>query len=138
MLNKNVNILDETSILSKFIWWDLSIFEFLATKVRLNLEYGFSQKLKDELIKLRANQPKEPSAGSAFKNPKGDYAGRLIEAVGLKGYQIGGMAWSNVHSNFLVNLGDGTFDEAIELIELAKKRVYQKFGIVLEEEVQII
>ena len=110
----------------------------IATKVRLNLEYGFSEELKDELIKLRNNQPKEPSAGSAFKNPKGDYAGRLIEAVGLKGYQKGGMAWSNIHSNFLVNLGDGTFDEAIELIELAKNRVYKEFGVMLEEEVQII
>jgi len=110
----------------------------IATKIRLNLEYGFSEELKDELIKLRNNQPKEPSAGSAFKNPKGDYAGRLIEAVGLKGYQKGGMAWSNIHSNFLVNLGDGTFDEAIELIELAKNRVYKEFGVMLEEEVQII
>ena len=110
----------------------------IATKVRLRLEFGYSDELKDELIKLRANQPKEPSAGSAFKNPPGDYAGRLIEAVGLKGYQKGGMAWSNIHSNFLVNLGNGTFDEAIELINLAKDRVYNEFGITLQEEIKIV
>jgi len=87
---------------------------------------------------LRANQPKEPSAGSLFKNPEGDHAGRLIEAVGLKGMQIGGMAWSEVHANFLVNKGYGTFSEAMELINLAKQKVQSRFGIALQEEVKIL
>jgi len=66
----------------------------------------------------------------------GDAAGRLIEAVGLKGVRHGGMAWSSQHANFLVNLGGGTYEEANTLIELAIKRVKEDFGIELELEVQ--
>ena len=110
----------------------------IATRVRLDLEYGYSEELKEELLNLRANQPKEPSAGSFFKNPKGDYAGRLIEAVNLKGKRVGNMAFSKIHANFLVNLGNGTFEDAITLVELAKSKVFKEFGIELEEEVKIL
>lgn len=99
---------------------------------------GFNRDLARELLNLRKNQPQLPSAGSTFKNPPGDYAGRLIEAVGLKGKHIGNMAWSDMHANFLVNFGGGTFDNAITLIELAKKRVFDRFGIELELEVKLI
>ena len=109
-----------------------------ATAARFPLKRGYSESLRRELLALRNNQPKEPSAGSAFKNPPGDYAGRLIEAVGLKGYRRGGMAWSEVHANFLVNLGGGTYDEAIALINLAKERVLEHFGTPLEEEIKIL
>jgi UDP-N-acetylmuramate dehydrogenase len=110
----------------------------IVTAARFTLRRGFDEALLGELAALRANQPSEPSAGSAFKNPEGDYAGRLIDAVGLKGYRKGGMAWSEKHANFLVNLGGGTFDEATFLIELAKKRVFDSFGIRLEEEIKIL
>jgi len=110
----------------------------IATRVRLNLEYGYNENLKDELLNLRNNQPKEPSAGSCFKNPKNDYAGRLIEAVGLKGQRVGDMAFSEVHANFLVNLGNGTYEDAIKLINIAKSRVLEQFNIELEEEIKII
>jgi len=109
-----------------------------ATKVRFKVEKGYSENLRLELIKLRENQPKEPSAGSFFKNPPGDYAGRLIEAVGLKGKQIGNMAFSNKHANFLVNLGGGSFQEAMELTNLAKELVLDKFNVLLKEEVKVI
>ena len=102
------------------------------------LERGYNEDLRQELLKLRTNQPKEPSAGSVFKNPPQDYAGRLIEAVGLKGKRVGHMAWSDVHANFLVNLGGGTFEEAMELIALAKTKVYEKFGVKLQEEIVIL
>jgi len=110
----------------------------IATAIELNLEYGYNQELRDELLKLRNNQPKEPSAGSAFKNPKDDFAGRLIQEVGLKGYRVGNMAFSQIHANFLVNLGSGTFQEAMELIELAKSKVKDKFNIELKEEIKIV
>ncbi len=110
----------------------------VATAARFKLTQGFDANLLQQLLSLRSNQPKEPSAGSAFKNPKGDYAGRLIEAVGLKGYRYGNMAWSEMHANFLVNLGGGTFDEAIHLINLAKERVHKRFGIALQEEIKIL
>lgn len=99
---------------------------------------GFDIALVELFAKMRANQPKEPSAGSFFKNPPNDYAGRLIEAVGLKGHKIGGAAFSEKHANFLVNLGSASFDDANSLINLAKKRVFEEFGITLENEVKII
>jgi len=110
----------------------------IATEVELVLQSGYSEDLKNELIKLRANQPKEPSAGSAFKNPEGDFAGRLIEAVGLKGKQIGDMSFSEVHANFLVNLGKGSYEDAVSLLNLAKSRVKEQFNIELQEEIKIV
>jgi UDP-N-acetylmuramate dehydrogenase len=110
----------------------------IATAARFRIRRGFDEALLQALADLRANQPKDPSAGSAFKNPPGDAAGRLIDAVGLKGYRHGGMAWSQVHANFLVNLGGGTYDEAIDLIELAKKKVHKQFDIALDEEIIIL
>lgn len=102
------------------------------------IEKGFDPEKVEMFRQMRSNQPHDPSAGSFFKNPEGDYAGRLIEAVGLKGHRIGNMAFSEMHANFMVNLGGGTFDEAISLMQLAQHRVYEKFGIWLENEVVII
>jgi UDP-N-acetylmuramate dehydrogenase len=110
----------------------------VATQAKFEIQYGFNQKLLDELLNLRSNQPLEPSAGSVFKNPEGDYAGRLIEAVGLKGVRKGQMQWSTVHANFLVNLGGGTYEEARSLIDLAKNEVLKRFNIVLKEEIKIL
>lgn len=62
---------------------------------------------------MRDNQPQKPSAGSCFKNPKNDFAGRLIEEVGLKGFKKGDMSFSKEHANFLINEGAGTFEDAI-------------------------
>ncbi len=110
----------------------------IATHARFLIHHGFNQKLLDDLLNLRSNQPHEPSAGSAFKNPEGDYAGRLIEAVGLKGTRKGQMQWSNVHANFLVNLGGGTFEDAKSLMDLAKSEVLKMFDIELIEEIKIL
>lgn len=87
---------------------------------------------------MRQNQPSTPSAGSCFKNPQGDYAGRLIEAVGLKGLRVGAMEFSKEHANFLVNHGGGTFDDAIYLIKEAQRRVLNEFGVLLECEIAIL
>jgi len=102
------------------------------------VEKGFDPAKVEMFKQMRANQPHDPSAGSAFKNPPGDYAGRLIEAVGLKGVRRGDMAFSDKHANFLVNLGKGTFDDAVSLLEEAQTRVYETFGIALEREVIVI
>ena len=109
-----------------------------VTAAKFKIVKGFDKALLDELLSLRSNQPHDPSAGSAFKNPEGDYAGRLIESVGLKGYRKGDMAWSEVHSNFLINLGNGTFDDAKYLIDLAKQKVFELFDIELKEEIKIL
>ena len=110
----------------------------IVYEMGFHFKKGYSEALRQRLLRLRSNQPKDPSAGSCFKNPPGDYAGRLIEAVGLKGKRVGDMAFSSMHANFLVNLGKGRFDEAMSLIEMAKKRVYEEFGIVLQEEIIIV
>jgi len=102
------------------------------------LKEGFDKAKIDTFKAMRKNQPSTPSAGSCFKNPKGDYAGRLIEAVGLKGFRVGGMEFSKQHANFLVNVENGTFDEAIFLIKEAQKRVYNEFKIWLECEIAVL
>jgi UDP-N-acetylmuramate dehydrogenase len=107
-------------------------------EVSFALQNGFSQEKIAFFKNMRSNQPKHPSAGSCFKNPQGDFAGRLIEAVGLKGKRIGDVEFSSVHANFLVNLKNGTYNDAITLIELAKKRVYEQFNIDLEREIIIV
>ena len=102
------------------------------------LSHGFDEIKVEMFKKMRSNQPSTPSAGSCFKNPEGDYAGRLIEAVGLKGKRIGEMEFSKVHANFLVNHGNGTFEDAIHLIQEVQKRVYKNFEIQLECEIVLL
>lgn len=110
----------------------------IATHAKFKITRGFSQTLLDQLLNLRSNQPHDPSAGSAFKNPEGDYAGRLIEEVGLKGLRKGDMQWSELHANFLVNLGNGTFEDAKYLIDLAKKKIFEECGVKLKEEIKLL
>ncbi|MEA1955820.1 MAG: UDP-N-acetylmuramate dehydrogenase [Campylobacterota bacterium] len=99
---------------------------------------GFDKEKVILFQKMRKNQPTLASAGSCFKNPKGDYAGRLIEEVGLKGFRVGDMEFSKVHANFLVNHGNGNFNDAIFLIKEVHKRVYEKFKINLELEIEVL
>ena len=106
-------------------------------EVVFNIESGFCKEKLKEFNKMRDNQPHVPSAGSCFKNPKDDFAGRLIEAVELKGLRQGDMSFSEQHANFLVNNGAGTFEDAIYLIDLAKKKIKEEFSIDIEEEIII-
>ena len=99
---------------------------------------GFDETLLAMFKKMRDNQPKEPSAGSCFKNPVGHFAGKLIEEAGFKGKRVGNMMFSNVHANFLVNCGGGTYEEAMELIHAVKEEVFKRFGVTLEEEIIIV
>jgi UDP-N-acetylmuramate dehydrogenase len=86
----------------------------------------------------RRTQPlTQPTFGSTFRNPPGDHAGRLVEAVGLKGHRIGGAAWSEVHANFVVNLGGASAADVVALIRLARSRVRERFDIALEPEVRL-
>ncbi len=86
----------------------------------------------------KASQPAGATIGSMFKNPPGDYAGRLIEAAGLKGYRQGQAQISTVHANFFQNLGGATAGDVIDLIRTAREAVKQKFGIDLELEIEIV
>ena len=139
------NILDSVKVDEKWIkkediehGYRFTKLNGVVTEAIFKVRKGFNKTLLEELKNLRSNQPKIASAGSAFKNPTGDYAGRLIEAVGLKGTTRGAMQWSEVHANFLVNHGGGTFGDAKYLIDLVKERVFDKFKIEMEEEVLIL
>jgi UDP-N-acetylmuramate dehydrogenase len=108
-----------------------------------NLETGIAedsmQKIKNLLATRLASQPLNlPSAGSTFRNPHGDYAARLIEASGLKGYQIGGAQVSPKHANFIVNVGDSTAMDIELLIRHMKDTVLEKQGVALQQEVRVI
>lgn len=85
----------------------------------------------------RASQPSGASAGSMFKNPGGDYAGRLIEAAGLKGTRVGNAQISPLHANFFINLGHATAADFMALIERARQGVKAQFGVDLELEIQL-
>jgi UDP-N-acetylmuramate dehydrogenase len=78
------------------------------------------------------------NAGSMFKNPPGDYAGRLIEAAGLKGTRVGAAECSPVHANWLVNTGGATAADMLELVDIVRARVRDAHGVELELEVKII
>ena len=92
------------------------------------------------LLKVRKEkQPwRLPSAGSVFKNPPGDFAGRLIEAAGLKGVRIGDAQISPQHANFIVNRGQARANDILALIRLAQEKVSQKFGVRLELEIEVL
>jgi len=92
--------------------------------------------MKEHLTKRALNQPLEkPSAGSVFRNPPGDSAGRLIEAAGWKGRSIGGAQVSTKHANFIVNTGNAKAMDVLALMEGIQKDVQVKFGISLQSEV---
>ena len=86
----------------------------------------------------RETQPPGASIGSMFKNPRGDYAGRLLEAAGLKGMRIGQVEISRVHANFFVNMGGATAEQVYELIARARDAVRAKFDVKLELEIQFL
>jgi UDP-N-acetylmuramate dehydrogenase len=97
------------------------------------------QKIKQLLATRLASQPLNlPSAGSTFRNPHGDFAARLIEASGLKGYQIGGAQVSPKHANFIVNVGECTALDIELLIRHMKDTVLEKQGVALQQEVRMI
>ena len=98
-----------------------------------------TQKIKDLLATRLASQPLNlPSAGSTFRNPEGDYAARLIEASGLKGYIIGGAQVSEKHANFIVNIGDANALDIELLIKHMRETVLEKQGVALQQEVKVI
>jgi UDP-N-acetylmuramate dehydrogenase len=96
--------------------------------------------LIDDLTQKRTDkQPLEmPSAGSVFKRPEGHYTGKLVEDCGLRGYRIGDAEVSTKHCGFIVNTGNATADDVLNLIEHIKTQVAQRFGVNLQTEVRIV
>ncbi len=95
-------------------------------------------KISDFQAHRKGTQPPGASMGSMFKNPPNDYAGRLIEAAGLKGKRIGQAMISPVHANFIVNLEDAKAQDIYRLLILAQETVKDQFGVELEPEIELI
>ena len=97
------------------------------------------QKIKEYLNRRGTTQPtQQPNAGSVFRNPEGDYAARLIESCGLKGFCVGGACVSEKHANFIINTGTATAKDIKSLIDNVHKKVLQQHNVDLIREVQII
>ncbi|BCY19187.1 MAG: UDP-N-acetylmuramate dehydrogenase [Chloroflexi bacterium] len=95
-------------------------------------------KMSEFSARRRETQPQGASMGSTFKNPEGDYAARLIEAAGLKGTRVGGAQISEKHANFFINVNNATASDYYSLIQLAKSRVSEAFGVSLELEIELV
>ncbi|WKJ90829.1 UDP-N-acetylmuramate dehydrogenase [Methylomonas montana] len=111
---------------------------FLSAQLKLHKgnSEASQQHIKALLEKRNASQPtNKPTCGSVFKNPPGDYAARLIEACGLKGFAIGGAVVSEKHANFIENRGDASSEDIEALIEHIQTAVQTQFGISLQTEV---
>lgn len=123
-----------------------SIFEdkkYIILETKLKLEKGKKEEIKGKMEELLAErkekQPWEyPSAGSTFKRKEGVITAKLIDECGLKGYSIGGAEVSKKHAGFVINKGNATAKDILDLIEYIKKNVYEKFNIEIEEEIEII
>jgi UDP-N-acetylmuramate dehydrogenase len=114
----------------------------VVLSARFFLEHSSPKVVKrtvDVFTKQRQlTQPPGASMGSMFKNPPGDYAGRLIEAAGLKGTRVGDAQISELHANFFINLGEATATDVYSLIRVARQTVSEKFGLTLELEIELI
>ncbi|ERK29104.1 UDP-N-acetylmuramate dehydrogenase [Clostridium intestinale] len=116
---------------------------FVVISACFELKFGDKELIKnrvDELTRRREErQPLEyPSAGSTFKRPPGYFAGKLIQDAGLKGFSLGGAAVSEKHSGFVINKGDATAKDILDLIAHIQATIKEKFGVELNTEVRII
>lgn len=116
--------------------------DYICTEVTLEMSYEDKDKIKETMASRKQRridtQPLDkPSAGSVFRNPEGLSAGKLIEDAGLKGYKIGGAEISTKHANFIVNNGDATYEDILELIDYTKKKIKEIYNIdlILEQEI---
>jgi len=115
----------------------------IVINATFKLEKGNKEEIKetiDDLTKKREEkQPLEyPSAGSTFKRPEGYFAGKLIDDCGLRGLTLRGAQVSEKHCGFVVNIGDATAKDILDLMYIVKSTVLNKFGVTLEEEVKIL
>jgi UDP-N-acetylmuramate dehydrogenase len=115
----------------------------VVTRVSMRLgkseTVAVSSKLRELVGKRKSSQPAGfPNSGSMFRNPPGDYAGRLIEAAGLKGKRVGQAQIAERHANFIVNLGGAKAEDVRQLMELARAEVRRQFGVELIAEVKLL
>ena len=115
----------------------------LVARVTLAFERGTPAEVRAEmqerLVRRKTTQPLQwPNAGSCFRNPPGDRAGRLIEAAGAKGWRVGGAEVSALHANFIVNSGGATAQDVTTLLARVRRAVHDRFAVDLELEVHLV
>lgn len=115
----------------------------IVLRVKLNLKQSnydeISALMQDLTARRNEKQPVQyPSAGSFFKRPEGYFAGKLVQDAGLKGLALGGAKVSSKHSGFIINTGNATASDILELMKIVQNTVYDKFGVIMEPEVRII
>lgn len=113
----------------------------LSSEIKLQADdiENIKSKIAEYREKRTTKQPLSfPSAGSTFKRPEGTFAAKLIEEANLKGYTIGGAEVSSLHAGFIINKNNATAKDILDLINYVKEKVYEKFNIMLEEEILII
>ena len=116
---------------------------YICLGVTLKLKHGdkeiLAEVIKDRKLKRKRTQPLEyPSAGSVFRNPEGLYAGKLIEDLNLKGYQVGGAKVSPKHANFIINVGGAKAADIKEIIDTIKEKVNKEYNIKLRVEQRLV
>jgi len=117
--------------------------KYVILETTLRLQKGkieeIEKKMNEYLLQRKEKQPLEyPSAGSTFKRGEGFVTAKLIDECGLKGYKIGGAQISEKHAGFIINKENATTKDILDLIEFTKKKVFEKFGVHIEEEVEVI
>ncbi len=117
--------------------------DLIVTSVVVKLKRGdaasIESKMRELIFKRKDKQPLEyPSAGSVFKRPEGHFAGALIEQCGLKGRSVGGAKVSEKHAGFIINFDNATTKDVLNLIEVCKKEVKDKFDVNLETEIKMV
>lgn len=151
------NILVEADLIlpnGDFTIWKKADFQFryrssnlqktsgILLAVEFRLEEGERKKIAEKMAafkdRRRKTQPYQlPCAGSVFRNPEGNFAGKLIEELGLKGFRIGDAQISAIHANFIVNLGHATAKDVLAVMEHVQEKIYQAYHIEMVPEVEL-
>ena len=135
LYNKELELGYRTSIIAKK--------DYVVLEAEYELQKGSKEDIRAKMDELKVQrvtkQPLEyPSAGSTFKRPEGHFAGKLIQDAGLRGFSVGGAQVSEKHCGFVINKGDATAADIIELMRQVSEKVMQEFGVLLEPEVKML
>ena len=144
-MDKNGNVFELSNEEQSFSYRS-SIFnknDYIILETKMKLQYGkkedINKKMNEYKEKRKEKQPIDfPSAGSSFKRKEGIITAKLIDDLGLKGFKIGGAKVSEKHAGFIINDGNATAKDVLDMIEYIKKKVYEKYKIHIEEEIRIL
>ena len=144
LMKEDGEVVERSRLRLKFSYRRLDVpSSWIILKGRFQMKKGKKEEILERVksyseMRKRTQPLDYPSAGSIFKNPKEGPAGKWIEEAGLKGFRMGQAMISDRHANFIINLGKATAEEVIDLMELVERKIYEKTGISLEREVEVV